>query len=307
MSAPDKKTAIPQLQGWRRAASGILLSLLSKLLSIPVFIWVYRMLPYAHWPYYLDRILLFLLVFAGTYLLLRIFRKAVLPLFIITLATLLIGSLSGGYGFKGLWRDYSAMVYAAIYDPAPVQLSLDQLKPFPNERPIRRAIQYRSPEVRRFALYAINKHFRQEQQRSPYRQIIQCFAIFKEINTRWNYVNDPRSRDYYAPAPESLRFLSGDCDDHSTAMAACLLAVGAKPRLVLTTKHIYPELYIGDRHDLEHINLLIRNELFPEESRQKRINYHIDGDGKVWINLDYTARYPGGEFLHEAVLGLLVL
>jgi len=307
MSATDNKTKVPKPHKWSKTASGILIIVLSTLLSLPVFIWLYRILPYGHWPYFLDKILLFLLVLASTYLLLRLMQKAALPLSVLILATLLIGSLSGGYGFKGLWRDYAAMLYAAIYDPVPVKLSLDGLKPFPNERPLRKAIQYRSPEVRRFALYAINNHFLQEQQRSAYRQIIQCFAIFKEINTRWNYVNDPRSRDYYAPAPESLRFLSGDCDDHSTAIAACILAIGAKPRLVLTTKHIYPELFIGNQHDLEHINLLIRNELFPEESRQKRINYHIDSDGKVWINLDYTARYPGGEFLHEAVLGLLVL
>jgi len=285
----------------------ILLSLLSKLLAIPVFIWVYRLLPNHPWPYYLDKILLFILIFVLTQMILRWLRKAILLAAVLAFAFLLYGSLTHHYGFYSLYRDYAAMLYAAVYDPIPTPINFNKLKPFPNERPIRRAIDYRSPAVRDFALFCVNKHFKSYQRpQDPYRTLIQCFAVFKEINRRWNYVNDPKSRDYYARASESVRYLSGDCDDHSTLMAACVKSIGGTPRLILTTKHIYPELYIGDLHDLEHINLLIREELFPEESQRKRINFHQDEDGKVWINLDYTATYPGGEFLSEKVLGILV-
>jgi hypothetical protein len=58
---------------------------------------------------------------------------------------------------------------------------------------------------------------------------------------------------------------------------------------------------------MEHINLLIHNELFKQEAKGKKLFYHVDTDGKVWINLDYTAHYPGGEFLSEKVLGILIL
>lgn len=288
-------------------AANLFINLLSKLIAIPAFIWVYRMLPNGQWPFYLDKLLLFLLIFVVTQILLRLLRKAILVAAVLALTYLLYGSLTHHYGFRSLYKDYAAMVYAAVYDPVPAKINLSGLKPFPNERPIRRAIDYTSPAVRDFALFSINKHFRDYQQpQNQYRTLIQCFAIFKEINGRWNYVNDPKSRDYYARASESVRYLSGDCDDHSTLMAACVKAVGGTPRLILTTKHIYPELYIGDLHDLEHINLLIRDELFSNEIRKKRINFHRDQDGKVWINLDYTATYPGGEFLSEKVLGILV-
>jgi hypothetical protein len=52
--------------------------------------------------------------------------------------------------------------------------------------------------------------------------MIHAFAVFKEINERWNYVSDPDG-DYIATASESLDFL-GDCD-HSILMAAAIRAI----------------------------------------------------------------------------------
>jgi hypothetical protein len=68
---------------------------------------------------------------------------------------------------------------------------------------------------------------------SDYRTLIQCFAVFKEINSRWNYVSDPKDGDYIATASES-RLFSGDCDDHSILMAASVRAIGGTPRLIHT-------------------------------------------------------------------------
>ena len=53
-------------------------------------------------------------------------------------------------------------------------------------------------------------------------------------------------------------YLSGDCDDHSILMAACIRAIGGTPRLIHTKGHIYPEIYIGKKSDLEAINYLIK-------------------------------------------------
>jgi hypothetical protein len=64
---------------------------------------------------------------------------------------------------------------------------------------------------------------------SDYRTLIQCFAVFKEINSRWNYVSDPKDGDYIATASESLSYFSGDCDDHSILMAASVRAIGGTP------------------------------------------------------------------------------
>ncbi|MBL7765352.1 MAG: hypothetical protein JNJ58_04620 [Chitinophagaceae bacterium] len=232
-------------------------------------------------------------------------KKITLWIFTASMIFLLIGSLNNGYGFKSMLQDYVAMIYTMMYDPVPVTLDIAKLKPFPNQRNIRRAIDFTNPKVRDFSLRAVNLHFRQESTSNPYRNLIQCMAVFKEINNHWNYVNDPKSRDYYAKASESVEFLAGDCDDHSTCMAACIKAIGGTTRLVLTTRHLYPELWIGYKKDLEHVNYLVRKILFAEEAGKEALHYHIDEDGKIWINLDYTARYPGGKFMAEEILGIL--
>ena len=154
---------------------------------------------------------------------------------------------------------------------------------------------------------ATTKKFNDLKEYGDYRTIIQCFAVFKEINSRWNYVSDPKGKDYIATASESLRYLSGDCDDHSILMAACIKSIGGIPRLIHTDGHIYPEILIGSRKDFEAINYLIKKELFVKESKGQIIHYHIDERNQIWLNLDYTAHYPGGPFMHEAILGALTL
>jgi hypothetical protein len=199
------------------------------------------------------------------------------------------------------------MLYSMSEDPNPQDIIISKLLPFPNKSKVIDAIQYDNPKVRSFALMATTKNFNDLKEYGDYRTIIQCFAVFKEINSRWNYVSDPKGKDYIATASESLRYLSGDCDDHSILMAACIKSIGGIPRLIHTDGHIYPEILIGSRKDFEAINYLIKKELFVEESKGQTIHYHIDERNKIWLNLDYTAHYPGGPFMHEAILGALTL
>lgn len=154
---------------------------------------------------------------------------------------------------------------------------------------------------------ATSKYFKDVKGYNKYRTLIQCFAVFKEINGRWNYVNDPKGREYIAKATESVKYFSGDCDDHSILMVAAVKSIGGIPRLIHTGGHIYPEILIGDKSDLETINFLIKKVLFVEESKDQTLHYHIDERGQVWLNLDYTAKYPGGPFLREEILGALTL
>lgn len=58
---------------------------------------------------------------------------------------------------------------------------------------------------------------------------------------------------------------------------------------------------------METVNYLIKNVLFVKESYKKQLYYHIDERGQVWLNLDYTAKYSGGPFLSEEILGALTL
>ena len=161
--------------------------------------------------------------------------------------------------------------------------------------------------MRNFAIMAIYKNFKPVKGYNEYLTILHSFAIFKEVNSRWHYVSDPKGRDYIATATESLQYLSGDCDDHSIFMAACIKSIGGTSRLIHTKGHIYPELFIGNKNDLEHINYIIKKIVFPNESKNKTIHYHIDERGNVWLNLDYTAKYPGGPFMNEEILGALTL
>jgi len=238
---------------------------------------------------------------------LRALRRVTLISVIVYFILLLFGTLSGKYGFQSVFEDYRSMVYTMSEDPYPQDIIISKLLPFPNKSKILDAIEYQNPRIRNFAIMATSKHFREVKGYYDIHTIIQSFAVFKEINSRWNYVSDPKGRDYIAKATESLQYLSGDCDDHSVFMAACIKSIGGTTRLIHTKGHIYPELYIGTQKDLEQINYVIKKVLFPTESKNQTLNYHIDERGDVWLNLDYTAKYPGGPFMNEEILGALTL
>ena len=278
---------------------------LNILIAIPVFIIAHHNLIEFNWPYSSDRILLAVIILVSIQLILRAMRRLILISIILYLIMLTFGSLSSRYGFSRVFEDYRSMMYTMNDNPYPQDIIISKLLPFPNKSKIIDAVEYQNPKVREFALMAINKHFKNIKGYHDLFNIIQSFAIFKEINTHWNYVSDPKGHDYIATATESLKYLSGDCDDHSVLMAACIKSIGGTTRLIHTKGHIYPELLIGDKNNLEKINYAIKNDLFPKESYHKPIHYHIDERGQIWLNLDYTAQYPGGPFMNEEILGAL--
>ena len=285
----------------------IIIFVLNLLLAIPIFLIAHQNFIDLQWVLHLDRILLFITIIVLIQLALRAMRRVTLISIFLYLIILVIGAVCGGYGFKSVFEDYRYMLYSMSEDPNPQDIIISKLLPFPNKSKVIDAIQYDNPKVRSFALMATTKNFNDLKEYGDYRTIIQCFAVFKEINSRWNYVSDPKGKDYIATASESLHYLSGDCDDHSILMAACIKSIGGIPRLIHTDGHIYPEILIGSRKDFEAINYLIKKELFVEESKGQTIHYHIDERNQIWLNLDYTAHYPGGPFMHEAILGALTL
>lgn len=285
----------------------IIIFVLNLLLAIPIFLIAHQNFIDLQWVLHLDRIILFITIIVLIQLALRAMRRVTLISIFLYLIILFIGTVFGGYGFKSVFEDYRYMLYSMSEDPNPQDIIISKLLPFPNKSKVIDAIQYDNPKVRSFALMATTKNFNDLKEYGDYRTIIQCFAVFKEINSRWNYVSDPKGKDYIATASESLRYLSGDCDDHSILMAACIKSIGGIPRLIHTDGHIYPEILIGTKKDFEAINYLIKKELFVEESKGQTIHYHIDERNQIWLNLDYTAHYPGGPFMHEAILGSLTL
>lgn len=285
----------------------IIIFLLNVLIAVPVFIIIHQNIVDPQWPLAIDRILLFIVLVALIQLFLRLLRKVIIICIFLYLCSLAYGSVFGNYGFGRVYEDYRSMVYTMADDPNPQDIIISKLLPFPNKSRILRAIEYENPKVRNFAIMATTKHFPDSKRFREYRTLVQCFAVFQEINSRWNYVDDPKGRDYIAKASESLPYLSGDCDDHAILMAACVRSIGGTPRLIHTKGHIYPEILIGRKKDLESINYLIKKVLFVKESKGKEIHYHIDEHGQVWLNLDYTAKYPGGPFMSEEILGALTL
>lgn len=285
----------------------VVIFLLNILIAIPTFLILHQNLIELNWVYNLDRILLFILLLVVIQLILRLLKTIIIICIALYLVALIYGTLFGNYGFYRVFEDYRFMIYAMSENPYPQDLIVAKLLPFPNKSKIINAVDFTNPKVRNFALYATTKHFRDVKGFNENRKMIQCFAVFKEIKNNWNYVNDPKGREYIAYASESLQHFSGDCDDHAVLMAASIKAIGGTPRIIHTGGHLYPEMLIGNKSDLETAIYLIKEVLFVNESKDKDIHYHIDERGNIWLNLDYTAKYPGGPFMKEEILGALTL
>jgi hypothetical protein len=285
--------------------SYLLVGFLSLFIAFPIFIVIHKQLPDYEWPLHSDRILMFIFVIIFVLLLLSMFRPVINFIFVGSLILLLYGTFTHTYGFKNLATDYKAMFSAIKPDSDQNIMILDDSK-FYYKADILAATDDKNSEVRGFAIRAANANFKKDQNlHERYRDLIQCFGVFKKINRNWNYVNDPVGKEYFAKASESVKFLAGDCDDHAIMMVAAVKSIGGTARFVSTTGHLYPEIMIGDKFDLDKIDFLIKNVLFPIESKGQSLHYHTDPDGKLWLNLDYTAAYPGGRYYAEPILGIL--
>ena len=285
----------------------IIIFILNILIAIPIFIIIHQNLVQFNWYFHLDRVLIFIVILVIIQFILQAMRRITLISLFLYIGALIFGTIFGNYGFQTVYEDYQSMIYTMADNPYPQDLIIDKLLPFPNKSKIINAINYENPKVRDFAIMSVNKYFKNVKGYNKYFTLIQCFAVFKEINSNWNYVSDPKGQEYIASASESVQYLSGDCDDHSILMAATVRSIGGMPRLIHTDGHLYPEILIGNKSDMESINYLIKKVLFPIESKGKSLHYHIDERGNIWLNLDYTAKYPGGPFMKEEVLSALTL
>lgn len=306
----ETHTTVETKENDHSSISDGIITFLSYFFVLPVFIIFHRILPDPDWPLFLDRILLATAIFLLIRLLLNVFKQLILVGFVVALLWLTYGSIWGDYGFRGFYNDYRAIIFSMANSPNPEHVAMEEIKSFPIKSGVKKAADYDNGEVRDFAVKTASKYFIEYQKQadySRYRILIQSFSIFKEINSQWNYVNDPNDKEYFAKASESLHLMGGDCDDHAVLMAASIKAIGGKTRMVLTTGHIYPEIYIGDMADLEEVNYLVHAELFKEETKGKSLYYHIDEDGGIWLNLDYTGNYPGGKFMAEEIEGVIYL
>lgn len=281
------------------------------LLSLPLFIILDRFVPEIHLPVgggaRVDQMLVFVLVFAAFVVLVRRFQKWVYAVLITGMIVLTATSITGWYTFGQLFTGYADMLRSLEETTGRVPLAAHRARPFHHAEKLRDLILGPAQEVRPAAVRMATTHFAQAKVRDDEFTLVQSFSIFKEINSNWRYVSDPKGREYFASPLESIGLMAGDCDDHAVLMAACIKAIGGQVRLIRTEGHVYPELRIGDDARMERAAHLIRKVLFPAEVGEAPLYHHTDANGIHWINMDYTRNYPGGELMNEAIIGILEL
>ena len=169
---------------------------------------------------------------------------------------------------------------------------------------IQQKVNYTDSTVRDFAVRHSLVYF--DEYYPKYRQICRQFSLLKYIKMNYKYVSDPSDFDYFASPQESLQLMAGDCDDYSIMMASVLKAIGAKVRIIWAPKHVYPELYCGNKATFEkYINAIYT--LFEQEIGDKQIYYRIDKNDDYWLNIDYTDTYPGSMYYSDEVLSIIYI
>ena len=292
----------------RGVTRALLVYILSLFMTLPLFVIIYPYVPTLQLPiaggFRVDHFITLIGLLLVCIAVVRQFEVYIYALSLIGILVLAFTSLTGRYGVTELYRDYATFLNSLRDKPVEVPFIAANAMPFANAAELVASADYRDEEVRNFAVRTATKHFHNAPVGQDEITLVQCFSVFKEINSRWRYVADPVDGEYFATAAESMVHFSGDCDDHAILMAACIKAIGGEVRFVRTTGHIYPELKIGSGEDVDRASTIIRRILFIREARGKELFHHTDEDGDHWINLDYTRNYPGGEFVEEEIIGI---
>ncbi|HJT74036.1 MAG TPA: transglutaminase-like domain-containing protein [Chitinophaga sp.] len=251
-----------------------------------------------------------LIAFLFTRLLLWIFKPLIIPAFALVLGVLCFNYFTDNYTFNNVLNDYKGMVqgnWGAKNNKQFDILSLypRRVEPYRDKtvRGIRDKTNYKDSLVRNFSVAHSVSDF--DEYFPKYGKVSRYLALFNYINRHFKYVPDTRRDEYFATPMETIQNgLGGDCDDHSILMASCLQSIGARCRIVLIQGHAYPELYCGNKEDFEIMKQAIVT-LFPHPP-VKEIHYH-EVKGEYWINLDYTARHPGGPYMNDKVYAVIEL
>ena len=250
------------------AYSVVVIGVVAAFLTIPAFIFLYKFFPSIEFTLQekiirLDHIILFMILFFVLYYLLKKLKMIVYVMVFGGVLVFTITNFTEIYTFSNLQHDYSSFLYDLSNNSLSQNFFNREMK-FRQEDRLREAINYKEPVVRNYAANIANKHFESERRLSKSLKWVHYFSIFKEVHSKWNYVYDPLSEEYYSKASETLTQLDfddsfkGDCDDHSIMMAACIKAVGGEVRLVRTkvtlsdgreVGHLYPEVKFGNTKD----------------------------------------------------------
>lgn len=308
MKAPheDKHKALSA-----QLADAVMVYLVAVLLSLPLFMVVYPVVPELTLPVLggirVDHGITFVLILISFVVLVRRFQLVLYGVLIVGMLAITVTSLLGTYSFGDLYAGYAELLTRIKASTENTPMAAYRYRPFHDAEKLRDLVVLDSPTVRKSAVRMATTHFADVPVAADEMTLVQSFSIFKEVNSHWKYVSDVKGGEYFAPPAESIELMAGDCDDHAVLMASLLKAIGAEVRLVRTEGHVYPELKVGDDRRLERAAHLIRKVLFVKEVGDAPLYHHTDEDGVHWINLDYTRNYPGGELMNERIIGILEL
>ncbi|WP_114784566.1 transglutaminase domain-containing protein [Botryobacter ruber] len=229
-------------------------------------------------------------------------RKLIVVMFFAILGFIFYNNTFQNYSVENLYTDYNAMLVNMTSNSNKVSYFKPVKGTYFQERRVKSAMQPTHPAVRSFAVENSTRYFHEEYYRK-YGKLVRYFSLFKHVRLNWKYVNDPIGLDYYSPPTESIALLAGDCDDYSILMASSIMAIGGEARVVISSSHMYTEVKVGEVEDLEEITYVVRT-LFPDEVSGGKIHFH-ETNGALWMNFDYTARYPGGPFLEPELYSVI--
>ncbi len=241
------------------------------------------------------------------FVLFRLFHSLVVPVLVMFVVIILYNSFTTGKGFTTVINDYQVMVKSNWGKKEQKETDLIIMPSFfegPLERTVKglkSKVDHRDSVVRNFAVHASLQYF--DEYYAKYGPMVRALSLFKTINSSFKYVSDSQRDEYFATPRETiLNGLGGDCDDHSILMVSAMKAIGVHSRMVLTQGHLYPEIFCGDEANFEKFNTAIIH-LFSKEIRGN-IFFHEE-NGQYWINLDYTAKHPGGPYVSEKAFAII--
>lgn len=162
-----------------------------------------------------------------------------------------------------------------------------------SKRILVKACNYKDPMVRNYAVQIAGNH-------PGNFNIGQVCDIFDHCFKNWKYVNDPSTSEYISKASETIENgLNGDCDDFAALMCSLILSVGGEARVNYAWGpdggHAFTEVNLGKVED-ETIIKYIKDRYISLYFYGNNLNARRDKQGNVWLNLDWFADNPGGEY-----------
>ena len=281
-------------------AKNIVLNTIGLLTILPLAPLINRFIPPVIIGYWnVDLLVSIIIAFLLVRLVLWLFRPLIIPAFMLVAGVIVYNTFSDGYQLRNMLMDYKNLVEKSWDVRDNKEKDLYLIKPDLFDTGVEKAVKGlkskiapKDSVVRNFAVKHSIEYF--DDYHSKYGPTVRYLSLFKYINNNFKYVDDPNRDEYFAGPRETIQDgLGGDCDDHTILMISCMKAIGAKCRMVLTENHVYPELYCGDKKSFNLLQEAISH-LFSTENFTGL--YYREENGSYWINLDYTARHPGGPY-----------